>query len=100
MHPAQRPSDAERKQSSSVRLRLDLVPKPTIQRGGRFARGIGGLPAEVLRFPGRLIGQTFRAGARVSCDPSKAFSHFAAYLTHRTFHAILIRGDAPLAGGT
>lgn len=100
MHPAQKPSDAERKQSSRVRLSLDLVPQPTIQCGGRFPRGTGGLPIEVLRFAGRLIGLAFRAGAGVSCGPSEAFLHFAAYIANGTFHAVLIHGDPPVAGGT
>jgi hypothetical protein len=46
---------------------------------------------EVLRFPGRLICQPVRAGARVSGDPSEAFLHFAASIANRTFHTVLIK---------
>jgi hypothetical protein len=44
-----------------------------------------------LRFPGRLICQPVRAGARVSDGPSEAFLHFAASIANRTFHTVLIK---------
>jgi hypothetical protein len=100
MHPSQKPSDADCNQSGCVGLGLDLVSKPAVQGGGRLAGRIGRLPLQVLRFAGRLIGQALRAGARVSCDPSEAFRHFAAYIASGAFHAVLIHDVPPVAGGT
>jgi hypothetical protein len=48
-----------------------------------------------LGFPGRLIGYSFCAGARVTPHAPEPFLHFAACIANGAFHAVFVHGDPP-----
>src|SRR5690242_19923000 len=90
MHPAEQPTDPERGYRRRVRLRLNPVAQPCVERACGLSRNVGALAVQVLRGPCGLIHDAFDLGFGIARRAADALLDLAADITHAAFQSILV----------
>jgi hypothetical protein len=95
VHPAEEPADAECHERRSIGLSFDCRAQPFVEGHGCIARGVGGLPVEVLCGPGRLVEFSLKLRFHVASGATETLFDLAAEVSGGARNAVFIHMRCP-----
>jgi hypothetical protein len=90
MQSAQKPANTDRNEGGGVRLRLNLVPEPFVERRSRVTGRVGRLAVKVLRCAGGLIDDSIDLAFGIAGKAPKTFFDLAAEVFGSACYSVFI----------